>query len=206
MKTRERIVVTSLELFNFFGEPNVTTVDIANEMDISPGNLYYHFRNKDEIILDILNRFEKDILDLLNNADAYLLTMEEGLMYCKLILEKTWQFRFFYRDLNNLTSKDKSFARRFNRLLKRQINVATHIVLTLEEGGVVRGSKKELEGLANQIVMTMVFWMSYESILKLTEHFGEVDLQRGVDLLMLLLSPYMSPTNRQLIADIVGTH
>ena len=65
MKTKDRILLTSLTLFNDEGEPNVTTVDIAAEMDISPGNLYYHFKGKEAIIEQLYLAMEKDLKDIL---------------------------------------------------------------------------------------------------------------------------------------------
>ena len=55
-RTRERILELSLRLFNEFGEPNITTTVIAEEMNISPGNLYYHYPAKDELINALFNR------------------------------------------------------------------------------------------------------------------------------------------------------
>ena len=51
MKTKERILQTSIELFNRNGVTAITTNHIAKAMDISPGNLYFHYDNKEEIIL-----------------------------------------------------------------------------------------------------------------------------------------------------------
>lgn len=59
--TPGRILAKSLHLFNEFGEPNITTNMLAEHLEISPGNLYYHFRNKEDIVNSLFAEFEKDI-------------------------------------------------------------------------------------------------------------------------------------------------
>ena len=117
MKTKERILIVSLDLFNELGEPNVTTVDISNEMDISPGNLYYHYRNKDEIVEHIVHRYEHELLTLLN-AENDLNNFVEYWLFLKFYLEKNWQYRFIFRDMNNLFSKYRPIHRKMNRLIQ----------------------------------------------------------------------------------------
>ena len=61
MKTRDRIIHSATELFNDQGERNITTNHIAAHMGISPGNLYYPFRNKEDIIHSIFDQYARHL-------------------------------------------------------------------------------------------------------------------------------------------------
>ena len=56
MSNRQRIIDAALMLFNDQGTGAVSTNHIADAAGISPGNLYYHFRNKEEIIRVLFER------------------------------------------------------------------------------------------------------------------------------------------------------
>ena len=106
-ETRERILETSLALFNRFGEPHITTADIADEMNISPGNLYYHFRNKDEIIGELFAAYEARVLPLLAVPEGRAVNVEDLWLLLHLLQEEMWAARFLYRDLDELASPEE---------------------------------------------------------------------------------------------------
>ena len=60
--TYNRIIENSLILFNEQGERNISTNHIAAHLGISPGNLYYHFKNKDEIIVQLFKRYSNALM------------------------------------------------------------------------------------------------------------------------------------------------
>ena len=101
-RTRERILALALRLFNELGEPNVTTSSISDEMNISPGNLYYHFRNKDDIINALFEQFEREIDELLDTPSREGIGFEDAWLFLHLLFESIWRYRFLYRDLNDL--------------------------------------------------------------------------------------------------------
>ena len=126
-RTRERILELSLRLFNEFGEPNITTTVIAEEMNISPGNLYYHFRNKDDIVNSIFAQFEAEIERILTVPDGRRSNMEDVWLYLHLMFELIWRYRFFYRDLNDLLSRNRKLELHFKAILAHKIKVARQL-------------------------------------------------------------------------------
>ena len=68
-------------LFNEQGERKVSTNHIAAALSMSPGNLYYHFRNKDEIIFELFSRYEAETLSMLMAPEDRHLTYADKLGY-----------------------------------------------------------------------------------------------------------------------------
>ena len=90
----------SLQLFNEFGEPNITTNSLAEHLNISLGNPYYHFRNKEDIVNSLFAEFEKDIGAILATPDYHSPNIEDAWLFLHLMFETIWRYRFLYRDLN----------------------------------------------------------------------------------------------------------
>ena len=131
-RTRERIVETSLVMFNRLGEPNVTTADIADEMGISPGNLYYHFRNKDEIIGELFAALERRLDALLDPRVSGGVDVEDLWLFLHLLFEAMWDYRFLYRDLDEILSRSRKLATRFASNL---LHLPASLFSSLSSGG-----------------------------------------------------------------------
>src|SRR6478736_8306146 len=95
-QTRQRILDASLALFNAQGEPNVTTNHIADELEISPGNLYYHFRNKDDIIEQLFQRYEERMDTALVSPEGRLRDLEDIWLQLHLVSDCSSGYRWLY--------------------------------------------------------------------------------------------------------------
>ena len=104
MKTKDKIVLTSLELFNEKGERNVSTNHIAAHMGMSPGNLYYHFRNKSDIIYEIFKNYELMVDSYLNVPTDRAIHIHDLISYLDAVFNGLWAYRFIHQDLEHLLS------------------------------------------------------------------------------------------------------
>lgn len=186
-KTKEKIVLTAKELFSEYGIHEISTNTIAEACGISPGNLYYYFRHKEQIILELLNQ----------------MLLAEGVVGEGLKLNSLTTFRDYFSQLYPIYI-DYNFLRRefpyfiaVEKGLKEWIlsykhQKRMHISNTLSRftsEKIIRSlTQEEAESLVEQIIFISFYWLPYAMM---EDNFSIVDsVEKGGDYIIKLLRPY----------------
>jgi AcrR family transcriptional regulator len=193
-RTRDRILDVSLAMFNERGEPNVTTNHIADELEISPGNLYYHFRNKDDIIEQLFARYEERMDNALAAPNGRLPELEDIWLQLHLVFECIWDYRFLYRDLVEILSRNRRLRMRFARILKRADERAHLVMRGLNQAGIMRGSADELNSAATNVLVLATFWLNYSAARG--DRDEQTAIRQGIVQVMMLLAPFLRDAER----------
>ena len=193
-QTRQRILDASLSMFNAQGEPNVTTNHIADELEISPGNLYYHFRNKDDIIEQLFGGYEQRMDAALSAPEGRLPGLEDVWLQLHLVFECIWDYRFLYRDLVDILTRNRRLRLRFARILKRADEQAHQVMRGLVQAGVMRASADEVDAAATNILVIATFWLNYAAARG--DKDERTSIRDGIVQVMMLLSPFLRDAER----------
>ncbi|MDE2397284.1 MAG: TetR/AcrR family transcriptional regulator [Burkholderiales bacterium] len=208
-RTAERILEVTLELFNRFGEPNVSTTLIAAEMGISPGNLYYHYPAKDELINSLFARYERGLDELLPAAQG-VGNIEDAWLFLHLLFELIWQYRFLYRDLNDLLSKNRRLETHFQFVLKNKALAVQALLAGLARSGAAKLTAADATPLSNAMVVLLSYWLSYEYVRDprraLEPGQAGAALGRGAFHALWLLMPYLDPGSKQHLETLAGPY
>jgi len=198
-RTPERIVETSLSLFNQLGEPHVTTADVAAEMGISPGNLYYHFRNKDAIIVALFKSLEERLDSLLAAPRNRGANVEDLWLVLHLLFESMWEYRFLYRDLDEILSRNRQLATRFAALMRRGSASVIELCRGMVAAGSMRASQREIAALADNVGLVATYWMSYQRICAGGAAGDTLNLDRAAYQVLSLIAPFLHGPSRTLL-------
>ena len=197
-RTAERILETALTLFNEHGEPHVTTTLIADALNISPGNLYYHFKNKDAILDPLFQRFTREIREALTFSTERPVTVEDMWLHLHLVFEVIWRYRFIYRDLNDLLTRNGKLREQFRRIIREQTDAGMLEFRGLVTAGEMVASEEQLETLASNTVLISTYWLSFENARG--KSYGNIG--RGVYQVMAAIAPFLIGDSRLLLEQL----
>ena len=201
VKTKDRIVHAALELFNTHGERKITTNHIAAHLKISPGNLYYHYRNKSDIIARIFDQYEQALAVLFDLPQDRSITLEDQTKLMGKLLQVFWNYRFLHRDLVGMLANDAELHQRYQKIAETGIAQAGNIIRRLRDADIMQISEEEIAPLALNIWLVLTGWGSY---LRTARGIAEEDIRQEhlFEVLKQLISlelPYLSPETRTLI-------
>ena len=208
-RTAERILEVTLDLFNRFGEPNVSTTLISAELGISPGNLYYHYPAKDELINSLFDKYEQALTELLQ-ASGGVRNVEDAWFFVHTLFELIWQYRFLYRDLNDLLSKNRRLESHFQWVLKNKTGAVHAMLDGMIRSGALSIDPREVEATATSMVVLLTYWLSYEYVRDprkaLEPESAQLALLRGAHHVLNLLVPYLAEGQRTHLLGLVGAY
>lgn len=194
MSTRDRILDGSLQLLNDAGAATVSTNRIANELDISPGNLYYHFKTKERIVESLIRRFEQRLEPMLGSVRS-IKAADDLWLALHLTFEAVHAYRFLFRDVDYVMRSFPSARKRLQKITATALQEMHVLCSNLQAAGILRAEPDELEMLAFHIVFTATCWPTF---LQLTtpEDTASSEVGRAAYQVFTLLTPYLNDDSR----------
>ena len=189
--TYSRIVEASLMLFNEEGERNISTNHIAAHLGISPGNLYYHFRNKDEIIVQLFKRYSEDLLHYLRRV-VLPKNVCDAIRYMAGIYDVMWRYRFLFSDVNALLARSAELLGEHNNFTHAKVSpLLVELLTQLNKEGIIRADATAMNDLALNLWMITKYWFDFDGSLRGRAKLTEDSKVRGVQRTLSLLRPYL---------------
>ncbi|MDO4878286.1 MAG: TetR/AcrR family transcriptional regulator [Neisseria sp.] len=194
--TYNLILETALELFNQAGERTVTTNHIAKKLKISPGNLYYHFSNKDAIILQLHHRYSSEMMAWIREADAPG-SLADVTAHLGGVFDIMWNYRFLFNDTNFLLERNTKLLGSHNEFTRAKASpMVMRYLKHLSDIGLLAISEADCQDLALNMWIITKYWFDFHGTVsgrtrqnKLPEDTKRLGVLRNLS----LLKPYLNP-------------
>ena len=166
MKTNEKIRNQALILFNDKGVDQVSSLEISQALKISYGNLTYHYKKKDDIVLALYSQMQQELNTAINRLVQCIF---EETFYLKLvneIFEIIWDYRFIYLNINSLMNQFEFIAESEKSYSATRIKILNRAKKYLiQEGYLKPEANNNYESLIQNLNMILYGWITDAKLL-----------------------------------------
>ncbi len=205
VSTKDRILDVSLVLLNEKGPDRVTTAEIARGVGINEGNLYYHFKTKEALLVALFSRLEADaaafMLEVGTNgakeAGAYATFMRRWFSI-------VWEHRYIFRDLPGLLATAPSLAEPIG-ILSKAMRLSVEATLQhMAEAGLIDVPESEASQLLANVWIVSTYWAVYLNLQEGVEELQPQHLDWGLNQVTSLFRPYLSAEARAALQEMLA--
>lgn len=202
INTKTKIKNSAIHLFNTQETLSVTTNHIAKEAGISPGNLYYHYKNKEEIVtdlyLDLSKRFEE-----INSFENILLSSNPIKVLdntFELMGEIFYEYRFLLRDSMVLIALYPSFKENFVRNQEKRIKQIESLLQFLLKENIIQYEENiNLERRAKMHWFITAYWQSFASS---TGNVSRESIKEAKEIFFeFLIYPFLTQKGKEMLSS-----
>jgi AcrR family transcriptional regulator len=192
MKTKDKIIATAIDLFNIHGTKAISTNHISKEMGISPGNLYYHFRSKNDIIRSISDNFSNELgsalkiqLDTISDFSSNLTSLFNRFFK----IQQSYQFLFL--EGVHLTKQDSKLLDNYTNL-RSLIKKGYHELLSnlVKIKIMKRQSLNIIDDLLDAQWIIMWYWINHTILDRNT--YDDFQIKKGIKLSFSIIKPQLT--------------
>jgi AcrR family transcriptional regulator len=204
LNTAERILEVSQLLFNEAGSATVSTNRIASELDISAGNLYYHFKTKERIVDVLVRRFE-DRLKPIQSSLRSIKAVDDLWLALHLTFEAIHAYRFIFRDADFLMNAYPGAGKRLQRITANSLATTQALCHSLADAGILDATAEEQRTIAFHIVFTATCWFMFAKLAP-GAVMDPADTGRAAYHVLTLLMPYLTDDSRHYMLYLRGKY
>ena len=192
-ETKRNILLAALDLFNKKGFVNVRLQHIADEANVSIGNLAYHYATKKDLLHGIYHDLVNKQTELLN--DLNIVPLFENLdMHWDNVAEIQHKYTFFYLDTLEVIRFDDAIRSEYRNHIKWEKDQLTRLIeFNISRGALNPMERSEIFRKAEQMWLMENSWLHYSAV----TGQESPDTAQFKDHMWLSLSPLFSPTGRQ---------
>ena len=177
MKTNEKIIDKALTLFNEKGVVQVSSLEISQSLNISYGNLTYHYKKKDDIVLALYAQMQQSLNTSINRLVQCIF---EETFYPKLvneIFDVIWNYRFIYLNINSLMNQFEFICESEKSYYATRIKILNRAKKYLIQEGYLKPEiNNNYESLIQNLNMILYAWITDAKL------FYEGDEDKKIDI------------------------
>ena len=196
-KKKKLILDAARTLFNEKGYSQVTIRMIASKLNMSSGNLNYHYKKREDIFQALYFEMASEFDERVNRLSDTEISIEQIKNDIERSMKRMFDYSFFWTDLYNLLSINDKVQAHFQAVYKKRISGCLLLFKIMKEKGLMKDPsfKLEYDFLAERMINYGNTWLYSSSLYSNSLNTANIDFH--VNIYLSMLYPFLTSKGKK---------